>query len=257
MFKRNITNISLLFFIAMIWGMLFLSSCGKGSSVSPSALNIQYQIINLSPDLQSVDLYVNFIKANSSSFFYPTSSGYFMLPSTDTPFQIRTGASTIPGTVLPIVNYFTMDDILKANTNYTLFITGMKADSTLSKILLADTSSAAAVGRGKIRFINASPGTTGLDIYANGVTTKTFTNVKFSSTDPMSSVTKFVELQAGTYDFQIFPAGSTTNRIADIPNYTIADGRLYNFYAYGLPGHTTDSLAFGTNIIQVPLVVIK
>ena len=248
MIRNNKTNIYVLLFILTVWGIPFISSCGKGKTVGPSS-NTQYQVINLSPDLQAVDLYIDYIQRNASSFYYPTSSGYFILPSNDTPFQIRQARSLIPGAIISTANILSLDNILKSNTPYTLFIVGTKADSNINSVFVADTAASLTVGRGKLRFINASPGSTGFDVYANG--TRAFQNAKYGV------ASKFIELSSGTYDLKIFPGNSTsttTGQLLDIPNITILDGRLYNFYAYGLPTHTNDSLAFGANVLIVPAI---
>jgi len=117
--------------------MPFISSCGKGgASIGPSS-NIQLQIINVSPGLGSVDLYIKFTKVNSSSYFYPTPSGYFYLNSVDTPLQIRPGTTLVPGTVAPSSNIFNIDSLLKPNTRYTLILTGLSPNAAC--IFLTDT----------------------------------------------------------------------------------------------------------------------
>src|SRR5260370_19920885 len=127
MYNRNNISLSvfLFLFVAVFVVMPFISSCGKSGTVSPSTLNTQYQILNLSPDLGSVDLYIDFRKVNRSSYFYPSSSGYFYLTSVDTPFQIRPGSTLIAGTQPPSFNIFNLDNILKPNLKYTLMITGL------------------------------------------------------------------------------------------------------------------------------------
>src|SRR5215469_5015241 len=69
----------------------FISSCGKGSanSTGVSAQNIQYQVVNLSPDVGPISLYIDYQQYKSLSFYYPSATGYFVLSSVDTPFQIR------------------------------------------------------------------------------------------------------------------------------------------------------------------------
>lgn len=216
-----------------------ISSCGKSSSANAATLNIQYQVINLSPDLGSIDLYINYIKVNKGSYFYPSSSGYFYLPSVTNPFQIRPGTSAITGTVISTGNYFSIDSVLKPNYKYTLFIAGLKSVDSVTYLFTTDTANLPSIGRGKIRFINASPRSQGFDITANG--TPAFVSQKYLQPS------KFREFPAGTYDFQIFPAGTKT-LLKDLPNITIQDGRAYTVYTYGLAGHT-DSLAFGAGTI--------
>jgi hypothetical protein len=246
--KNNHRGISvlLLLFVSGFLAIPFISSCGKNGNVNPSTLDIQYQVINLSPNLGSVDLYVHYIKVNTSSYFYPTPSGYFYLTNIDTPFQIRPGTTLVPGVVPPSYNIFTLNHTLQQHYKYTLMITGIltAAGGTagLDTIFTTDyypALPAPTLGRGKIRFINASPGSGGYDLTANDTTA--FSNI------PYRGVSAFKELPAGTYDFRIYPNGSSSI-LRDIPNITIQDGRFYTLYCYGLAGQT-DSLAFGSGVI--------
>lgn len=241
MYKKDNKGLSvfLSLFALIFIGMPFISSCGKSSSSSASALNIQYQIVNLNSGIGSVDLYVNYIKVNSYSYFYPNASGYFFLPSITTPFQIRPGTSLTPGTVAPSSNILSLDSVLKPNLRYTLMIMGSGKDSVFY-IFTADTSSAPKIGKGKVRFVNASPSSMGqLTVTAND--TAAFSAV------PFKTMTKFIELTAGTYDFKMYQTGSPTV-LRDVPNVTIQDGRLYTLYSYGL-ANRTDSLAFGSGFL--------
>ena len=241
MFKKNNKGLSIfLSLFALIFLIMpFISSCGKSTNSNASALNIQYQIVNLNQGIGSVDLYVNFIKVNTSSYFYPNSSGYFYLPSTTTPFQIRPGTSLTPGTIAPSYNIVTLNNVLVPNTKYTLMLMGLNKD-TVYTIFTADTSSAPAQGKGKVRFVNASPNNLGqVSVTANDTTA--FAGV------PFKTMTKFIELTAGTYDFKMYQTGSS-NVIFDKPNVTIQDGRIYTLYCYGLASRT-DSLAFGSGFI--------
>jgi hypothetical protein len=158
----------------------------------------------------------------------------------DTPFQIRPGTSLTPGTVAPSSNILSLDSTLKANLKYTLIIMGVNKTDSLYYSFTADTSSTPKLGRGKVRFVNASPRTTtGLSVTANDTTL--FSAIAFTK------YSAFKELVAGTYDFKIFAPGTTTV-LKDIPNVTIQDGRLYTLYSYGV-ANRTDSLAFGSGFI--------
>jgi hypothetical protein len=248
MINRNNISLSvfLSLFVALFVVMPFISSCGKTGTVAASALNIQYQVINLSPDRGPVALYINFLNANANqTFVYPTSSGYFFLTNIDTPFQIRPAIGTIingvPVSTTPI---FSIDSILKPNLKYTLFITGLFSADSVDHIFTIDTAAVPKIGRGKIRFINASFRSQSLDLVANGTS-----DAGKQFTQKYMGVSKYVELPAGNYNFDIYPTGSPSNILQTIQSYTIQDGRLYTLYCYGLAGHTQDSLAFGSNII--------
>ena len=219
--------------------ILFLQSCGKETTAGPQGLNVQYEVLNLSPDLFPVNLYVNFKIVNKGVFSFPTSNsfsqniGYFYLPSIDTPFQIRSALATNQ-TIL------SRHDMLKVGLKYSLFITGTYGDQSIKQIFTVDTASLPATGRGKIRFVNACPSVAnGLDVYANG--TQAFSKVLYTEQS------KYIELPIGNYDFKININGSTTAQ-KEIPVVTIQDGRLYTLYAYGYTTRT-DSATFNAAVI--------
>jgi len=242
MFKKNNRSLTvfLSLFALIFLVMPFISSCGKNSNTNAASLNIQYQIVNLNSGIGSVDLYINYIKVNSSSYFYPNSSGYFYLPSIAMPFQLRKGTSLTPGTIAPSSNILTMDTLkFVPNTRYTLMLMGQDS-SSLYHIFTADTSALPRQGKGKIRFVNASPNNLGqITVTAND--TIAFAGV------PYKTMTKFIELTAGSYHFKMYQTGST-DVLLDRPNVTIQNGRIYTFYCYGL-ANRTDSLAFGSGFI--------
>ena len=224
-------KIKLIIYLCLfITGGFFVSaitSCGK-SAASAAGLNIQYEIINLSPDLLPIDLYMHYNLVNSSPFIYANSPAYFYLPTLDTPFQIRSHRFNTSA-------LYTRTDVFQSGAKYSLFFTGSVIDNSIKQIYTVDTATAPALGRGKVRFINASPSATGgLDVYANGT-------IAFSKAAYLS-VSNFIELPVGNYDFQLNPSGSNTV-LKDVTPVTIQDGRLYTLYAYG---YTTriDSAAF-------------
>lgn len=215
----------------------FMSSCGKGSTILPAASNIQYQVINLSPDLLPIDLYIDRVKKNSGSYYYPNPSSYFSLTSIDTPFQIRASSTSVSTT-----NILSIDTILQNNFKYTLFVTGLRSNNSITYIFTTDTAALPTAGRGKIRFVNGSPGSTPFDITANG--TLAFGNQGYKN------VSAFKEFPAGNYDFKVTPTGSPTNLLFDFPNITVQDGRAYTMYCRGIAGRT-DSASFALSIFAV------
>jgi hypothetical protein len=227
--------IGLSLFVAGVWMVYAVSSCGKSTVASPTGLNIQYEILNLSPDLMPVNLFIDFNQVNTFGipFIYGVNHGYFYVPSTDLPYQIRT-ALVSGGTLISLT------DTLKSGAKYTLFITGTHGDSTLTHVLTVDTSGLPTIGHGKLRFVNVSPtGISGLDVFANG--TKAFSAVLYSK------FSNYIELPAGSYDLQINNISSATV-LKDLPSVTIQDGRLYTLYAYGYTSRL-DTAAFSAAII--------
>jgi hypothetical protein len=227
--------------IAGIPFISFLTSCGKANTTLPAGSGVQLQVLNLSPDLLPVDLYIDVVKKNASPFTYPIPSGYFSLASVDTPFQIR--SSLITGVNNNnTINILSIDSILRNNLKYTLFITGLRANNSITYIFTTDSSSAPVAGRAKVRFVNASPGSPSVDVTANG--TMAFPAQAYKN------ISKFIQVPPGNYDFKVMPSGSTTTILADLPAITVQDGKLYTLYAYGIAGRpATDTAAFKTAII--------
>ena len=227
------TFIAMFLFAGSVVLLLNISSCGKQSSSSQAGLNIQYEIINLSPDINPVNLYIDFKRVNSTPYIFSVNQGYFYIPSTDTPYQIRTAATSG-------VTLLSRSDILKSGLKYSMFIVGDMASKSAKTIFTVDTSTAPASGRGKIRFVNASPtGTSGLDLFANG--TPAFNGLVY----PQFS--KYIEIPVGNYNFQINTTG-TANVLKTLSSVTIQDGRLYTIYAYGYTSRV-DTAAFNAGVI--------
>jgi len=217
-------------------GCLF-SSCGKTNTVLPQASNTVYQVVNLSPDLLPIDLYISLQKKNASPFTYPNPSGYFSLTSVDTPFQIRSSSVTVSTT-----NIFSIDTLLKNNLHYTLFISGFRATNTLKYILTTDSASVPKGGRGKIRFINVSPNSPNLDVAANG--TAAFTSQAYMKPS------KYIEFPVGNYTFTVNPTGQPTTLLqTSLPTVTVQDGKIYTLYSRGVVGRT-DSAGFALSVIK-------
>jgi hypothetical protein len=220
---------------AGLWLTSVISSCGKAPISNPQGINIKYEVLNLSPDAFPLDLYIDFQIANTTPYTFSVNQGYFFLPSTDTPYLIRVHQTGGGGALLT-----KRSDVLKKGAYYSLFITGNVATNSLTTIFTVDTSSIPTVGRGKLRFVNASPtGTDGIDVYANGV--KAFSKIvypKFSD---------FIELPNGNYDLQINSSSSNTI-LQTLKNIQIQDGRLYTLYSYGY-NNRIDSAAFNSAII--------
>lgn len=214
------------------WLCMSMASCGKATTGSPQLVNIQYQVLNLSPDLLPVNLYIDIRQVNTNPYIFGVDQGYFYVPSTDTPYQIR--SAIYAGTTL-----FHRDDVLKSGAKYTLYLIGALADNSQTSLLTVDTGASPPAGTGALRLVNVSPSAVGgLDVYANG--TKAFSALVYQHVSP------FVNLPAGNYDLQIDATGSTTI-LKELNPVTIQNGRLYTLYTYGYTSRA-DSAAFNAQV---------
>jgi len=227
--KPNILSV-LLSVIGMVFIIPMIISCGKENNASPAGLNTKINIINVSPDIYPLDFYIALRRQNTTPYIYSVPSEYLYLNTLATPLQIRTYTNT---------TIFTRNTPLITNCAYSVFITGLVGDKTDTALFVTDTDAIPTKGHGKVRFINVCARPVNIDLYANG--TPAFQKQGFLS------VSKYVELPAGIYDFKLYSTGTTTI-LKDVTNITVQDGRLYTLYSYGISGRT-DSAAFNTNII--------
>lgn len=235
--NKNKVMVFLFLCCAGIMVIPFIASCGKSGTASPSssATKTQMQLVNLSPDLQGVLLWVGLVKQTQYPVSYPNSSSYLTLTNIDSPVQVRSYSPLISSG-----SFVSINPALKPYLKYTLFVTGLRADKTVSSIFTVDTAAAPANGRGKIRFVNASPKSGAFDVSANG--TIAFAN------QPYLKASSFIELPAGSYEFKIMPTGTTTV-ISDLKGITILDGKIYTLYCRGVSGGA-DSVAFGAGVLS-------
>jgi hypothetical protein len=223
--------------IAVAFFMSLITSCGKGGNASPTGLNIQYEIFNLSPDLGPVNLFSGTTQVNTygNPYVFNVNQGYFYVSSVTLPYQIRSAYAS--GTTI-----FSLNNILQSGAKYSLFITGDVAYNSDTTTFTVDTATADSTGRGKLRFFNASPTATGgLDLYANGTLVHQFSGIVYLNSSP------WVQLPAGNYDMKINAKGTSTT-LSEQPSVTIQDGRLYTLFAYGYTTRT-DSAAFNSVVI--------
>ena len=235
--KLNIFYILLLFNMAVLV-LPTLTSCGTSDTVTPTNSNVQLQVLNLSPDSYPIELYMDRDKINTA-YRYNATAAYFYLNKTDAPLQVR---STRSGDSTLIFSTYT--DGFLPNTRYSLFFTGLYSDRSLKTIVTVDdTEPLPEIGKGgKIRFVNGSIKSESVDIWVNG-------RVAIKNT-AFATVSNYITLTPGSYTFRVYPAGNTTSSIAEIPNVTIQDGRLYTLYSRGIVGKaTTDTAAFGLGVL--------
>lgn len=222
-----------------------LSSCGKENGVSSSNNNARFIIANLSPDVQPIKLYTRFTPQSSAVYSYPSISSYSLINVADTPLQIRNVQSA---TNLNPTNLLTLNRSLVRGVPFTLFIMGLKVDSSLTYVLTADTTSEPANGRGKIRFVNGIFNIpSGLNLTLND--TAAFKQIPFKGT------TKFVEVTAGSYNINIVASNNPTQAIRTLTNFTILDGKSYTIFSYGRSSSTSDTASYGINTILNTLPV--
>lgn len=189
-------------------------------------------VVHASPDAPGVDLLVDDAKVNSSALTFPNNTGYLNVEAGSRNFKVNAA-----GTSTSVIN---ADATIDPNTNYSLF--AINRLSTIEALLVVDDLTAPAAGKAHVRFIHLSPDAPAVDVtLTNG--TIVFGNTAFKSG------TAFTPLDAGTYNLQARVAGTSTVAL-DIPNVTLAAGKIYTVFARGFltpPAGNTNPL--GVTII--------
>jgi len=233
--KARLKVTHLLIVALLAFAISMLGSCGKSSTVAPSSSTTKMEVINASPDIGPVYVIIGALKLSSTPFKYAVAPKYIPVFSGEQSTRIADYNNA---------TLFYFNDTLKNNSNYSLFVVGLaKATShadTLNYIFTPDTDAIPDIGKGKIRFINASPRSPGLDVYANG--TQAFSNILYKG------ISKYIQVPAGIYSFKINPTGTPGTVLTTLSNINVQDGRLYTVFTQGMVGRT-DSAAFTAALI--------
>jgi hypothetical protein len=241
--KFTVKN-SLLIVILLAFILPVLVSCGKNSAVAPSTSTTKLLVVNASPDVLPLYIFIGNLQLGTSVNNATNNLSTFKYPTPSTYYSVYSGPQTTRIANYKNATLFSFNDTLQTNVNYSLYFVGLATSTAPADapdyIFTADTSAIPTLGSGKVRFINTSARTTGLDVYANG--TLAFNNVLFKG------VSKYIQLPAGIYSFKINPTGTPASVLTTLPNITVQDGRLYTLFTYGLVGRT-DSAAFTAAVI--------
>jgi hypothetical protein len=212
---------------------LSLSSCLKNNNndnyydTTPVA---GISVINVSPDSQPLDFYLDNNKANTTPIPYGDGLDYtraytgkrnatFYLTGTQT--KIKTDTMT-----------------LRANRYYTLFLANLV--SKPDYVLLRDTLTQPAAGKAGIRFVNLGSDAPAVDLAIKG-------GAVLVSNKAYKSFSTFVPVAGGTkYTLEIRQAG-TAAVLATSTEVTLQSGSLYTVWLQGLTGKT-DNTTFKAKI---------
>lgn len=218
-----------------------LPSCSNSNNVvNPGIGSTKLVVVNTSPDKGPVTAYINNVQLGNSNTYLATRTFFTYNTTTPIYYGIGTGNLVLQLRDANNVNLITDSLITTSNTGYSLFLVGLASVDSLTSILVPDTSGIPTLGRGKVRFINTSSRTPGLDVYANG--TLAFTKITYKK------VSRYIELPAGIYDFKLNATGAPASVLVDLPRITVQDGKLYTLYTKGLVGRT-DTSAISLNVI--------
>lgn len=195
-------------------------------------------VTHASPDAPGVDLLVDNKKVNSAALTFPNNTGYLTVNAGTR--NIKVNAAGTSTTVINADIPFTKDK------NYSLFAFNQVA--SIGAILVEDNLTAPASGKAHIRFFHLSPGAPAVTVgVLNGSTfTGVFTNRSFETQATAAANAAFTPVDAGTYNFDVRVAGTTTS-VLPLNGIVLQAGKIYTVFARGIVGNTTTPL--GASII--------
>ncbi|MGD9933788.1 MAG: DUF4397 domain-containing protein [Dehalococcoidia bacterium] len=195
--------------------------------VSTSALSAQaadtgrVRIMHASPDTPPVDIFVDGQKAVTALAF-PKDTGYVTLPVG--PHNVKVFVSPSDGTGTPALE---ANLTIAKGKDYTVLAVGEVGKATLGLLPLEDNNATPANGKAHVRLIHASPDAPAVDVGVAGTSVKVFSNVAYKGVGAHTPV------DAGTYNLEVRPAGTSTVALA-IPGLALKDRTVYTVVAVGL-----------------------
>jgi MYXO-CTERM domain-containing protein len=191
--------------------------------------NAQVRVLHASPDAPAVDVFVNGDRVLSNVPFF-TASDYLSLPAGSYRIQISPTGQPADAAVIDA------NATLAAGTAYTIAATGQVAN--IQPTIIVDNLSAPASGNVKVRVYHFSPDAPAVDVkLADGTT--------LISGLAFPNASDYLEVPAGSYSFQVTPAGADAV-VIDLPNTALQAGNIYSVFATNVVASITPQLAVTT-----------
>jgi len=191
-----------------------LSSCKSNNEIVPYGKPANLNVVN--GDTAALNIYQNGARLNNiSSIASGSQTGYMIVSFGTNVYQVKKA-----GAIDYLINNYQLK--LDTATYYTLFIAGETADKLFlaNDGLLPDSANMA-----QIRFINASPSATNLDVIIG--------NLNFSN-QAFKAISSFKYIAVGTTTISIYQR-NTTNLLFSATAALTANG-AYTLYTQGIPG---------------------
>jgi hypothetical protein len=212
----NIKSLYRLFLCCVL--PLTIIACNKNNNDAPDVVTDQARLtlVNVIPEGVNLNLYYNGTRQTGYRIGYLESSGYINVASgtqnaafKDTTYtQLQAAALT-----------------LKPDSSYTMYVTGdyvFGSNNTITTILTPNVETAAA-GKPKLRFVNASPNSSAVDVYLNSLVL---------SNKTYKSVSGYARPDSGSVTVKVNLAGTSTTILNK--TITLSPRSVYTLYAYGL-----------------------
>jgi hypothetical protein len=196
--------------------VLLDDSDGAGQQVVANNRLARVKVVNAAFQTGAVDQYLNGVPLNLA-VAYPTATLYK---------SIASGANTVTfeATAAPGATIATLAATFVPATDQSVFVAGF-AGST-SAVALTDNNSPPPSGYANVRFVNASPDSPALDVYANDVLLATAVGTY--------TATAYAALSGGSTYTLVFKTAGVS--VLTLTNVSVAGTQTYSVYAVGPAG---------------------
>ncbi|HEY3404395.1 MAG TPA: DUF4397 domain-containing protein [Ohtaekwangia sp.] len=170
---------------------LVMTSCDlDGDDVQPIPA-AYVTLYNASPNSPELGIVVDGRQINSYPFDYADNTGYlrFYTGNRNIKFSPFGASNAVIDTTVT----------LKDQHGYSIFVVGQYEQADV--VILNDSSSAAAAGKAKIRFVNLSPDAAPVALREKNATSSITENLSFKG------ASEFIEVDAKEYDFEVVSSG--------------------------------------------------
>lgn len=194
-----------------------LAGCGSDDNANPlvPVPPARVMAVHASPDAPAVDLLVDGVVAGTGLAF-PNNTAYLGVAA-----GTRNVKVNVAGTTTTVIN---ADVPVAGGTSYTVFASDVVA--SIGAVVLTDDLTAPASGKAHVRFVHLSPDAPAVDVAVQGGPVL-FANKAFKQ------YTAFAPVDAGTYNLEVRPAGTTTVALP-LNGITLQAGKIYTVFAKGL-----------------------
>ena len=200
--------------VVLCLATLLLLAPAAGAQSATAAVRVAH----FAPDAPALDVYIGGERVLSNVSF-GTVSNYLRLPD---------GRATVK--VVPTGAPAGNQGLVEANVTvaggqaYTIAATGQVA--TIQGTVFSDSLRTPAAGKAKVRLVHTSPNAPAVDVAVAGGPVL-FRNISFRS------ASDYIEVDAGTYNLEVRPAGQTVVALA-VPGVSLQAGVTYTVFGLGL-----------------------
>src|SRR4030095_8482093 len=213
-----------IFGILLTLSLVFILACNKDEDNSGPA---KYMVVYASPGAPPADLLVENQKVNTAPLNYLDNTGYLDIISGGRNFKLTQTGST---TAISEAQY-----VITANINFSLYFYD-NPSAGVRNFAVVDELIPPSGGKAGLRFFHLSPGgPTSVDVgRLNGTTfTNIFRDRNFENSFSIDSTRKFIQVDAGIYDFDVRVAAGSVS-VLTRTNVNLEVGKIYTMYLRGI-----------------------